>query len=387
MDKAPKVNSTVATLVVAALAAGGIALTVEHWRATKESQGKASGLSVIAQSTNAAVPPVQAQRSTSATRSTWSASAPGRVEPRGGEIRLGAQMPGKVAQVLVRMNDNVKAGDLLVSLVDDELTARLEGATAEASVRRRERDSEPGPRQPVERRNAEDAVFTAERAAFRARMDLDKLQSAAARGESGAGKTEIEAARSALSEANERVTREQAALRRLNAQPNQPLPTRLEASLAVARSELSAIETAVERTRVRAPSDGTILIVNSRIGETVSPSPEDVLLLFGDVSQLRVRAEIEERDVGKIRPGQGVVVRSDAFPGQDFTGRIDVMANALGQPRLAVKGPRRPNDQDVLQVLVELDGRPPLIPGMRVDVFFKPDATVGAKPAEPNARN
>jgi HlyD family secretion protein len=53
------------------------------------------------------------------------------------------------------------------------------------------------------------------------------------------------------------------------------------------------------------------------------------------------------------------------------------MAHALGAPRLASKGPRRPNDQDVLQVIVDLDGKPPLIPGMRVDVFFKPDATAG----------
>lgn len=387
MDKAPKVNSTVATLVVAALAAGGIALTVEHWRATKQSQGTASGLNVIAHPTNAAVPAAPAKSAGTAARGMWSASAPGRVEPRSGEIRLGAQMPGKVSQVLVRMNESVKAGDLLLTLVDDELMARLEGATAEAAVRRRERDSESGPRQPVDRRNSEDAVFAAERAAFRARLDLDKLQSAAARGEPGAGAKEIEASRAALAEANERLTREQASLRRVNAQPNMPLPTRLEASLAVARAELSAIETAIERTRVRAPSDGTVLLVNSRIGETVSPSPEDVLVLFGDVSQLRVRAEIEERDVGKIRPGQAVVVRSDAYPGQDFNGRIDVMANALGQPRLALKGPRRPNDQDVLQVLIDLDGRPPLIPGMRVDVFFKPDATVGAQPAEGSARN
>jgi len=37
-----------------------------------------------------------------------------------------------------------------------------------------------------------------------------------------------------------------------------------------------------------------------------------------------------------------------------------------------LKKPRK-----VLQVLVDLEGRPPLIPGMRVDVFFKPDNTVG----------
>ena len=39
------------------------------------------------------------------------------------------------------------------------------------------------------------------------------------------------------------------------------------------------------------------------------------------------------------------------------------------------RGPRRPNDVEVLEAMVDLDGLPPLLTGMRVDVFFKHDAT------------
>lgn len=384
MDKAPKYNSTLATLIVAVLAAGSIALSVEYWRSAAKANRANNAQPVAAVTQPAAIAPAaQAQRPSAAARAGgWTASAPGRVEPRNGEVRISSQMSGKVAQVLVRMNDVVKAGDLLVRLADDEALARLSGATAEALVRRRERDGEQAVKLAAERRSSEDAVWVAERAAFKARMDLDKLQATPE-----TASKDLDAARAALKEANEKVEQDRATLRRVSAQPGMPLPTRLEASLAVARSELAAIEQAVERTRVRAPSDGTVLLVNTRVGETVAPSPEDVLLQFGDLSLLRVRAEIEERDVGKIRNGQAVVVRSDAFPGLDFNGRVDVMANALGAPRLAAKGPRRPNDQDVLQVVIDLEGRPSLIPGMRVDVFFKPDSTADGQKKPENQRN
>jgi HlyD family secretion protein len=72
-------------------------------------------------------------------------------------------------------------------------------------------------------------------------------------------------------------------------------------------------------------------------------------------------------------------VRSDAFAGKDFEGKVVSLAQALGPSRLGQRGPRKPTHVDVLEVLIDLEGRPGLLPGMRVDVFFRPDAT--AQPA------
>jgi HlyD family secretion protein len=96
---------------------------------------------------------------------------------------------------------------------------------------------------------------------------------------------------------------------------------------------------------------------------------------MGNLSSLRVRAELEERDLGKLRIGQAAVVRSDAFPGKDFEGKVTFLAQSLGPSRLGQRGPRKPVDVDVLEVLIELAGNPPLLPGMRVDVFVRNDAT------------
>ena len=101
------------------------------------------------------------------------------------------------------------------------------------------------------------------------------------------------------------------------------------------------------------------------------PNPENTLLLLGDVSALKVRAEVEERDAAKIRVGQFVVVRADAYPDQDFEGRVSQIAKSLSAPRIATRGPRRPNDVEVLEAVADLDDLPPLLTGMRVDVFFE----------------
>ncbi|WP_296202753.1 efflux RND transporter periplasmic adaptor subunit, partial [uncultured Hyphomicrobium sp.] len=163
---------------------------------------------------------------------------------------------------------------------------------------------------------------------------------------------------------------------------DQPLPTRVESSLLVARTDLSQVENAIDRTRVRAPQDGTVLNVWAKPGEMAAPSNDAALVLFGDVSSMRVRAEVEERDVTKIRVGQRVVVRADGYPDKDFEGVVTQVAPALGPPRITTRGPRRPNDVEVLEVLIGLDGTPPLLTGMRVDAFFRHEASASAQPVK-----
>lgn len=310
-----------------------------------------------------------------APKATWAASAAGRVEPRGGEIKIGAQTAGRIADIAVKINDTVKAGDLLIRLGDEDAHARIAAAEAEAAVRKRDRDAETVGRQAQDRRNAEDAVAAAERALTQARADLD----AAARVRSAsdaAAPPDLTAQRAAAKAAQDKLTQERDGLRRAQTAAGVPLPTRLEAALTAARSDLSLAETALERTRVRAPSDGTLLQINARAGETATPSAEQTLVVLGDLTALRVRAELEERDSAKVRVGQIAVVQSDAHPGRKFAGKVATMAQALGPGKLAQRGPRRPNDVEVLEAVIDLDAGSGLLPGMRVDVYFKPDATV-----------
>ena len=67
-------------------------------------------------------PPLRAQERTrldAAGQKQWAAVAPGRVEASSREIKIGAPVVGRIAQVLVKPNDKVFAGEVLIRL-DDE---------------------------------------------------------------------------------------------------------------------------------------------------------------------------------------------------------------------------------------------------------------------------
>jgi HlyD family secretion protein len=367
----PKADSSFNMLVLAAALALGIGYYVPQTFSQKPAGGPAAA---TATATAAESPKAAVQRP------TWAASAPGRVEPAGGEIRMSGQVPGRVADVLAGVNDKVMAGDLLARLADEDLVARVNAARAEVAVRKRDRDNETVSRTAQERRSAEDRFADAERQLAFAREDLDRALRVK---RNGGASGDVDKARETVAKAGEQVEQARTALRKSLASTDAPTPTRLEAALAAARAELSLADAALERTRIRAPSNGTVLQMNAKVGETVAPSPENVLVVVGDVSSLRVRAEFEERDIGKVRVGQGAVVRSDAFPGKDFEGSVSSLARSLGPSRLGPRGPRRPTDIDVLEVIIDLSGQPPLLPGMRVDVFLKADAAPASATAVP----
>src|SRR5262245_25560039 len=103
----PKADSSVSMLVVTAALVLGIGYFVPETLSHRSNSAKAE--------TPKAETAKVAQSQTKPAPKQWAASAPGRVEPLGGEIRISAQAPGRITDVLVRVNDKVAAGDLLVS--------------------------------------------------------------------------------------------------------------------------------------------------------------------------------------------------------------------------------------------------------------------------------
>ena len=361
-----KIDPAISTIGLAGLIAIAAGLGAAAWSAQSGPNGSLAG---AAYAQSAAQPATQ----------QWAASATGRVEPRGGEVRIASQVPGRIVEVLASTNDKVSAGDLLARLDDQEIYAKMAAARAEVAVRERERGEEAATGLALERQQAEDAAAAAERALFAARETFDAAYRASQANDDDktlAGK--VTEARKGVDDAKAALEDARTKLATVRAKPDMPLETRLEASLALARSDLSSAEIAIERTRVRAPANGTVLNMIAKVGETAVPSPESALLVFGDLSSLRLRAEVEERDAAKVRVGQKVVVRADAYPDREFSGVVTSISQSLGAPRIASRGPRRPNDVEVVEVMVALDDNPPLFTGMRVDAFFKLETSVSS---------
>jgi len=379
-----KADSTLNVLIVAAVLALGVGYYVPRTLSSRHVEVEKAPITTTGSttttttaSTSTSTGSTPAAPKAAATKSGWAASAPGRVEPSGGEVRIGAQAGGRISEVLVALNDKVGAGEMLVRLDDGDLIARVHAATAELAIRRKDRDgNESTGRLAQDRRTAEDNVASAERQLVIGREEYDRQ--AKVRRTGGATPADVEKARDVVAKAQERLDAARLALRKALSVDNLPAPTRQEAAVTAARAELSLAEAALERTRIRAPFAGTALQISAKVGEMATPSPENVLVTLGNTASMQVKAELEERDVGKVRLGQTAVVRSDAFPGKDFEGKVSSMAQALGPSRLGQRGPRKPTDVDVLEIVIDLTGPTQLLPGMRVDVFLRPESAAAA---------
>lgn len=138
----------------------------------------------------------------------------------------------------------------------------------------------------------------------------------------------------------------------------------------------SALELAEERLReaiLLAPFDGVILKVLKREGEGVRMFEPEPVVLFGDLSKLKVRAEIDERFVTHLAVGQKAIIYGRNMGGKEYRGTVAVLEPIMGDKTVFARVSSERKDLDVLQIVIEMeDGfRAPM--GLQVDVRIEGD--------------
>lgn len=97
-----------------------------------------------------------------------------------------------------------------------------------------------------------------------------------------------------------------------------------EASIVQSQASLRQNEVNLEHTVITAPIDGLVISRNVDRGQTVAASMQapTLFVLAADLTKMQVVANLDESDVGRIRPRQRVTFRVDAYPAEDFTGTV-----------------------------------------------------------------
>lgn len=297
-------------------------------------------------------------------------SAAGKVEPLSEEVRLGVSITGKLAEVPVEEGDRVRVGQIVARLENADWKARL--AEAEATVRIRDADLlrlVNGAR-PEERREAEAAVTEAEAVIQQTRRDLARYDTLGKQGWSSPQTIEKTRREHEVAVARLAEARQHLAVVAAQARDDERQRALAERDLAAAQRDEAAAMLA--KTEITSPIDGVVLRKHRRIGEMISEAQDMPILSIGDTSVLRVRAEVDEADIARLKLGQSAWVRADAFGETRFPGRVVRLAAMVGRKKIHTDQPAEKLDDKVLEVLIELEGRPELPVGLRVDSFIQP---------------
>src|SRR5215213_9936656 len=213
-------------------------------------------------------------------------------------VQVGSQVSGNIEWLGADFNSIVKKGQVIARLDPSLFDAQMQQVQANLVQAR--------------------ANLTKARSELdRARVQLTDAQQKFARAQELSTKqllaqSELDAAKVAVDTATAAVASQQATVTQAQAQ--------------VTQSEASVNQSQVNRdhTVIVAPIDGIITQRNVDVGQTVAATMQapTLFIIAADLAEMQVNANIDEADVGRIRPGQQVSFRVDAYPTDNFIGTV-----------------------------------------------------------------
>jgi multidrug resistance efflux pump len=295
--------------------------------------------------------------------------AAGKVEPVSEEIKIGSQLAGVLRDVPVEEGQHVVQGAVIATLDNGDYAARVNQAGATVALRQAELDRLVNGAREQERSEAAAAVEEAKAVLANARTEIDRRRSLFQTGD--ISRSDWERFEREYQVAEARVTETSQHFAFLDAPARADERAKAEAAVDLAKAQLAEAQALLEKTIVRAPFTGTVLRRYRKAGETVSDKGDTPIVSFGDNSRLRVRVDVDETDVAKLRVGDRVYFTAPAFGTERFWGRVARIGSELGQKNVDTGQPAEKLDAKILETLVDVDGHPPLPPGLRVDSFIQ----------------
>ena len=254
---------------------------------------------------------VQAERGSLAS----TISTNGRVEPVM-NYQVFSPLATTVKAVYVHTGDHVQAGKLLMTL--DDIQAHAHVAAAESGLKSAQAALEAATHNGTisERQAAQADIIHAQIERDQAQRDLDALTKLQATGAASA--SEVAAARQRLQSANAALEANQ------NTAKNRYAPSdvaRAQAALDDAEASLAVARDVESKTRVVAPTNGTVYAIN--VNPTGFVEAGKLLLELADLHHEQVRAYFDEPEIGALAVGQPILIKWDARPTEVWHGHIE----------------------------------------------------------------
>src|SRR5213083_542123 len=213
-------------------------------------------------------------------------------------VQVGSQVSGNIAWLGADFNSIVKKGQVIARLDPSLFQAQVQQARANlgqarANLTKAQSDLE---RTKVQLVDAEQKYSRAKELATKSLLPQSDLDAA---------KIAVDSARAMLASQQATVAQTQAAVSQSQASVNQN-------------------QVNLDHTVIGAPIDGIVIQRSVDVGQTVAASMQapTLFVIAADLTKMQVNANVDEADVGRIRPGQHVTFRVDAYPGEEFQGTV-----------------------------------------------------------------
>ncbi len=305
------------------------------------------------------------------TATNTTVAAQGLVEPASENIALSSAVSGLVTKLYVKTGDHVRAGQALFSLDDRELVADLgvkRAALAAAQARLAKLEQAPRTEEvpPAEAKVAEAKALLAD-TEVQVRLIESVTDKRAVREE------DVQRRRLSYQAAKARLDEAEKALALVKAGT-------WSADLDVARAEIAQAAAAVhqdeiniDRLTMRAPVSGVVLQNKVRLGQFAQTGQlEEPLMVFGAGKGLHVRADVDENDAWRVRPGSPAVGRLRGNSRISFPLEF-VRFEPYVIPKKSLTGDVTERvDTRVLQVIYKFkDPQAAVFDGQQLDVFIQ----------------
>lgn len=278
-------------------------------------------------------------------------STNGKVEPLE-NFQAHAPIGTTVKRLLVKEGDQVKKGQLLLQLDDAEAQSQAARARAEISASEATISALRAGGNQEEVLSLQSQLAKAKTDRDAAQRNLEAMKRLEQEGAASPG--EVKAAQDQLSRANADLTLLQEKQKNRYSLPE---VAQAQSQKAEAVAAYAAAEDVLRQLNIRAPFDGVVYSIPVHQGDYVNPG--DLLLQAADLSNVLIRAFVDEPDIGRLAMGEPIEVTWDALP-------VRVWKSKVGNIPTAVK---HRDTRNVGEITFEADNHDlKLLPNVNVGV-------------------
>jgi len=258
---------------------------------------------------------------------------------------------GLVASVSVERGQNVKAGQVLITLDSGEARAALESAQSRVAAAKAQLEVEHNGGRAADLAEIENSLSAAKVQTAAAQRNLDSLKRL--EGQNAATKLDVQTAQDTLAKAQIQVSQLEARKRTLVTPPDRQMS---EAKLRDAAAAVELAQHNLSETVIHAPISGSLYQFDLKPGAYVQPG--ELVAAIGRLDQVRVRVYVDEPELGRVSLGVPVIIRWDAKPDKQWSGKVDRLPT-----QIVALGSRQVGE---VLCLIDNPGRE-LLPGVNIN--------------------